>query len=179
MRNKDKKVTIVISNVKMKRNDVAFMISKVIIMTQQEIKVKTHKCDVTYNQVWWPMLGICALYLTHQKCTHKAVMLLGVRCLAQGHLVLKVEREHCTFTPPTNNPCRTETQTHNLSITSPSLQPLGHDFPYMCDLRLQFRIIKMHLWEILIKSLSDLKSQLWEITIKSKNYEDWSPNYKK
>ncbi len=27
-------------------------------------------------------------------------------------------RERCTFTPPTYNPCRTETRTHNLSITS-------------------------------------------------------------
>ncbi len=27
----------------------------------------------------------------------------------------------CTFTPPTYNPCRTETRTHNLSITSPNL----------------------------------------------------------
>ncbi len=31
------------------------------------------KCDVTYGQVWWPILGICALHLTHPKCTHTAV----------------------------------------------------------------------------------------------------------
>ncbi len=43
---------------------------------------------------------------------------LRVRCLAQGHLfvVLKVERERCTFTPTTDSPCRTETRTRNLSI---------------------------------------------------------------
>ncbi len=29
--------------------------------------------DVTYNQVWWPILGICSLHLTHPKCTHTAV----------------------------------------------------------------------------------------------------------
>ncbi len=29
--------------------------------------------DVTYGQVWWPILGICALRLTHPKCTHTAV----------------------------------------------------------------------------------------------------------
>ncbi len=29
--------------------------------------------DVTYGQVWWPILGICALHLTHPKCTHTAV----------------------------------------------------------------------------------------------------------
>ncbi len=28
---------------------------------------------MTYNQVWWPMLGICALHLSHPKCTHTAV----------------------------------------------------------------------------------------------------------
>ncbi len=36
-------------------------------------------------------------------------------------------RERCTFTPPTYNSCRPKT--HNLWITSPTLQPLGHDFP--------------------------------------------------
>ncbi len=29
--------------------------------------------DVTYGQVWWPILGICALHLSHPKCTHTAV----------------------------------------------------------------------------------------------------------
>ncbi len=29
--------------------------------------------DVTYSQVWWPILGIRALHLTHPKCTHTAV----------------------------------------------------------------------------------------------------------
>ncbi len=28
---------------------------------------------VTYDQVWWPILRICALHLTHPKCTHTAV----------------------------------------------------------------------------------------------------------
>ncbi len=26
--------------------------------------------DVTYDQVWWPILRICALHLTHPRCTH-------------------------------------------------------------------------------------------------------------
>ncbi len=84
---------------------------------------------VTCGQVWLPILEICALHLTHPKCTHTAVnthtpwthtrssgqpMLqwaanaaapeeqLGVRCLAQGHLSRGIEggRECCTFTPP-------------------------------------------------------------------------------
>ncbi len=65
--------------------------------------------DMTYSQVWWPILGIRALHLTHPKCTHTAVNThthtvnthpkqwvaiyaaapgeqLGVRGLAQGHL---------------------------------------------------------------------------------------------
>ncbi len=74
--------------------------------------------DVTYSQVWWPILGIRALHLTHPKCTHTAVNThthththtvnthleqwaaiyaaapgeqLGVRCLAQGHLSRGIE----------------------------------------------------------------------------------------
>ncbi len=35
---------------------------------ETEVKVK-----VTYDQVWWPILGIRALHLTHPKCTHTAV----------------------------------------------------------------------------------------------------------
>ncbi len=34
-------------------------------------------------------------------------------------------RECCTFTPPTDNPCWTETWTHNLSIMSPTLYQLA------------------------------------------------------
>jgi len=29
------------------------------------------ECEVTYAQVWWPILWISALQLTHPKCTHK------------------------------------------------------------------------------------------------------------
>ncbi len=72
-----------------------------------------HESDVTYGQVWWPILGICALQLTHPKCTHTAVNThtlwthtrssgqpfyaavpgeqLEVRCLAQGHLICGIE----------------------------------------------------------------------------------------
>ncbi len=32
-----------------------------------------NESEVTYDQVWWPILGICALHLTHPKCTHTAV----------------------------------------------------------------------------------------------------------
>ncbi len=48
---------------------------------------------------------------------------LWVRCLAQGQLsrVLKMERALYIQSPPTYNPCQTETQTHNFLITSPTL----------------------------------------------------------
>ncbi len=35
--------------------------------------IKESESDVTYGQVWWPILGICALHLSHPKCTHTAV----------------------------------------------------------------------------------------------------------
>ncbi len=56
---------------------------------------------------------------------------LGVLCLAQGHLVvvLNVERVLYIHSPPTYNPSGTEIWTRNLSIMSPILEPLGHDFP--------------------------------------------------
>ncbi len=73
--------------------------------------------DVTYSQVWWPILGIRALHLTHPKCTHTAVNThthtytyrehtpgavgsylccgaqgaVGGSCLAQGHLSRGIE----------------------------------------------------------------------------------------
>ncbi len=31
---------------------------------------KRCESDVTYGQEWWPILGICALHLSHPKCTH-------------------------------------------------------------------------------------------------------------
>ncbi len=61
--------------------------------------------------------------------------------VAQGHWYW---RERCTFTPPNDNPCRTETRTHNLLIISltvwpctirprlplqPSATPVWHELP--------------------------------------------------
>ncbi len=70
--------------------------------------------DVAYSQVWWPILWICALQLTHSKCAHTQQWThthtvnthpeqwaaiyaaapgeqLWVRCLAQGHLSRGIE----------------------------------------------------------------------------------------
>ncbi len=102
------------------------------------------KVKVTYSQVWWPILRIHALHLTHPKCTHTAVnthtpwthtlssgqsfmlqrrgavggSVPGLRASQSGYWEW---RERWTFTPPTDNPCWTETWTRNLSITSPTL----------------------------------------------------------
>ncbi len=102
--------------------------------------------DVTCGQVWWPILGICALHLSHPKCTHTAVnthtpwthtwssgqpfMLRrpgsswGFGALLKGTsvVVLRVERECCTFTPPTYNSCRTwDSNSQPLEYESDSL----------------------------------------------------------
>ncbi len=91
---------------------------------------------LTCGQVWWHILGICALHLTHPSAhtlvntdthththTHRhtppeqwAAILLwrpgsswGFGALLNGLtsvMVLRVERERCTFTPPTYNPCQ-------------------------------------------------------------------------
>ncbi len=69
--------------------------------------IEKSESNVTYGQVWWPILGISALHLTHPNCTHTAVNThpeqwaaifaavpgeqLGVRYLAQGHLSLGIE----------------------------------------------------------------------------------------
>ncbi len=90
---------------------------------------------MTYGQVWWPILVICALHLTHPKCTHTEQWAdinaaapgeqLGVRCLAQGQLSRGIDggesAGHSHPPPPTYNPCWTKTRTRNLWITSPTL----------------------------------------------------------
>ncbi len=96
--------------------------------------------DITYDQVWWPILGICALHLSHPKWTHTHTMnthpeqwaaiyaaapgeQLGVWYLAQGHLSRGIEGGESAVhsLPPTYNSCRPKTRTRNLSITSLTL----------------------------------------------------------
>ncbi len=45
--------------------------------------------DVTYDQIWWPILGICALHLTYPRCTHTAV---------NTHTHTHTHREHTPWT---------------------------------------------------------------------------------
>ncbi len=89
---------------------------------------KKSESDVTYDEVWWPILGICALHLTHPKCTHTAVnthrssgqpfMLRrpgsswgSVPCSRAPQSWYWRWRECSAFTPPTYNSCWPETRT--------------------------------------------------------------------
>ncbi len=123
-------------------------------VSRESLKMRHPKCvsskresesEVTYGQVWWPILGICALHLTHPKCTHTAVNThtvnthpeqwaaiyaaapgeqLGVWCLAQGHLSRGIEGGESAFkfTPPTYNSCRTwDSNSQPLDYESDSL----------------------------------------------------------
>ncbi len=93
--------------------------------------------DVTYGQVWWPILGIRALHLTHPKCTHTAVnthtrssgqpfMLWrpgsswGFGALLKGTsvVILKVERALFIHSPPPTIPAgpRLELATFGLRV---------------------------------------------------------------
>ncbi len=107
--------------------------------------------DVMCGQVWWPILGICALHLTHPSAhtqwtnTHTHTMnthpeqwatiytkQLRVRCLAQGyHLSRGIEGGESAVhsLPPPTMPAGPETRTRDLWVTSPTLYPLGHDCP--------------------------------------------------
>ncbi len=93
--------------------------------------------EVVCGQVWWPILGICPLHLTHpsahsQQWTHtrsSGQPYCGARGAVGGSVPCsRVSpqswywrwREHLLFTPPTDNPCRTWES--NLQ----PLQPLGY-----------------------------------------------------
>ncbi len=112
---------------------------------KSENKSSRHVWPVTYqnyfifislSEVRQPILGICALYLTHpsahtQQWTHTWSSgppgeQLGVRCLAQGsHLSRDIEGGESTGCPlpPLTIPAGPETLTHDLWVTSPTLYP--------------------------------------------------------
>ncbi len=116
--------------------------------------------DVTCGQVWLPILGICALQLTHPKCTNTAVNThtpgaVGSHlcCGAQGAVGGSVScsrvspqswywgwRERCTFTPPTYNSCRyRDSNPRHLGYESDSL---GHEFPFFLFFFFSFLEVK-------------------------------------
>ncbi len=95
--------------------------------------------EVVCGQVWWPILGICSLHLTHpsahsQQWTHtwsSGQPYCGARGAVGGSVPCsRVSpqswywrwREHLLFTPPTDNPCRTwESNRQPLGYKSNSL----------------------------------------------------------
>ncbi len=95
--------------------------------------------EVVCGQVWWPILGICPLHLTHpsahsQQWTHtwsSGQPYCGARGAVGGSVPCsRVSpqswywrwREHLLFTPPTDNPCRTwESNRQPLGYKSNSL----------------------------------------------------------
>ncbi len=117
------------------------------------------------GQVWWPILGICPLHLTHpsahsQQWTHtrsSGQPYCGARGAVGGSVPCsRVSpqswywrwREHLLFTPPTDNPCRTwESNLQPLGYKSnsltirPRLPPERDTFP---NFRLIFQISKIN-----------------------------------
>ncbi len=106
------------------------------------------KKNVMYCQVWWPILEIGALHLTHPSAhtavssehthththTEHAPRAVGSHCSsARGAIGGSVPcsrapqswycrwRECCSFTIPTFNSCRCENRTSDLQVTSPTL----------------------------------------------------------
>ncbi len=95
--------------------------------------------EVVCGQVWWPILGICPLHLTHpsahsQQWTHtwsSGQPYCGARGAVGGSVPCsRVSpqswywrwREHLLFTPTTDNPCRTwESNRQPLGYKSNSL----------------------------------------------------------
>ncbi len=99
-----------------------------------KLRGKEREREVVCGQVWWPILGICPLHLTHpsahsQQWTHtrsSGQPYCGARGAVGGSVPCsRVSpqswywrwREHLLFTPPTDNPCRT---------WESNLQPLGY-----------------------------------------------------
>ncbi len=102
--------------------------------------------EVRCGQVWWPILGIYALQLTHPSAhTHREHTpgAVGSQCCgtrgAVGGTVpcSRVSplswywrwRECSLFTPPTDNSCRARDSNLQPRVTSPTRYPLGHDCP--------------------------------------------------
>ncbi len=107
---------------------------------------------MTFGQVWWPILWICALHSTHPSAHYTAVSThtvnthpeqwaaiyaavpgeqLGDRFLAQGSNLRGIEGgESADYSLlPSSIPAGTETRTCDLRFISPTLYPLGQDCP--------------------------------------------------
>ncbi len=107
-------------------------------MTEMYSKGERERGEVVCGQVWWPILGICPLHLTHpsahsQQWTHTRSS--GQPCCsARGAVGGSVPcsrvspqswywrwKEHLLFTPPPTIPAGPGNRTCNLWVTSPTL----------------------------------------------------------
>ncbi len=133
------------------------------------MKIKSDKTesDETYYQVWWHILRIRALHLTHPKCTHTdscehthtvnthpeqwaAIYAaapgeqLGVRCLAQGHLSRGIEGGESAVhsTPHLQFLPAQDSNSQPLDYESSSLT-IGHNFPIIQIIQIQVHLKKV------------------------------------
>ncbi len=96
------------------------------------------------SQVWWPILRICALHLTHPSAhtppwTHARSSGQPFMLQHQGNSLVPCSRvsprlwywrwRGCWLFTPLTIPAGPEIRTHDLRVTSPTLYPLGHDCP--------------------------------------------------
>ncbi len=91
-----------------------------IVIAKVELTLFLWKVKVTrqLGKVLWPLLGICALQLTHPKCTHTAVNTHP----EQWHLSCGIKGgEHAVHSTPTYKSCWPKTRTRSFWITSPTL----------------------------------------------------------
>ncbi len=124
--------SILLANVQSLKNKMDDLRAR--ISFQRDIRDCKGEREVVCGQVWWPILGICPLHLTHpsahsQQWTHtrsSGQPFCGARGAVGGSVPCsRVSpqswywrwREHLLFTPPTDNPCRT---------WESNLQPLGY-----------------------------------------------------
>ncbi len=115
------------------------LIFKLLLLSKIRVHNWEREREVVCGQVWWPILGICPLHLTHpsahsQQWTHtwsSGQPYCGARGAVGGSVPCsRVSpqswywrwREHLLFTPPTDNPCRTwESNRQPLGYKSNSL----------------------------------------------------------
>ncbi len=115
--------------------------------------------EVTCGQVWRPILGICALHLTHPSArthtpwTHTRSSGQPYCCGARGAVGGSVPCSRVSLQSwywgwrerKYSIPAGPETRTHNLWVTSPTLYPLGHDCQNVhasCQLTVSLRCVQ-------------------------------------
>ncbi len=95
-----------------------------------------------WSDVWPNTRNLCSAF-NPSKCTHTAVNThtpwthtrsSGQPCSRAPQSWYWRWRERWTFTPPTDNSCRTRDSNPQPRVTSPTLYPLGHDRHHVDDM---------------------------------------------